>query len=78
MRKVESRVIKYVGYEEPQVQEEVHFEILGLETVIATAKQRIAVLVQSVQLQNIMKQSAVEDTKDEKTVQAATNTEKTE
>ncbi|KKL04700.1 hypothetical protein LCGC14_2613460, partial [marine sediment metagenome] len=50
----------------------------GLRTAIAAAKQRIAVLTQSVQLQHIMKQSVVEDKQDEEIVQEATDAEKTE
>ena len=78
MRKVESLMIKYVGYKEPKTSEEVQLEILGLETAIAAAKQRIAVLTQSVQLQRLMKQSVEEEPKYEKTVQETADTEKTE
>jgi hypothetical protein len=78
MRKIESLSIRYVGYKEPKTHEEVQLEILGLKTAIAAAKQRIAVLTQSVQLQHLMKQSLVEDTKDEETVPETPSAEKTE
>ena len=54
---------------------EVELEILGLQTVIAAAKQRIAVLNQSVELQRIMGELAKEDTTDEQTVATTSETE---
>ena len=69
MKKVESLSIRYIGYKGPATHEEVVLEILGLRTAIAAAKQRIAVLTQSVQLQHIMKQSVVEDKQDEEIVE---------
>ena len=71
MRKVEGLTLKYFGYREPQDQTEIDFEILGLETIIATAQQRIAVLKQSVKLTEIMKNSVVEDESNAQTVQEA-------
>lgn len=68
MRKIESLVIKYVGYNNPETQSEVELELLGLETAIAAANQRIAVLKQSLKLQSLMHESAVEETND-KTVE---------
>ena len=74
MKKVEGLAIKYVGYNEPQTVEEVEMEILGLETAIAAAKQRIAVLKQSVKLQSIMmraKQEQLDETTVSETAEAA-------
>jgi hypothetical protein len=61
MRKIESLIIKYIGYKDPENMQEIELEILGLETAIAVAKQRIAVLKQSTKLKEIMAASA-EDT----------------
>ena len=77
MRKVESLSIRYVGYKEPENADEIELEVLGLETAMAAARQRIAILRQSLQLRELMKNSTVEDTKDEETVQETHNTEKT-
>jgi len=65
MRKVESLSIRYVGYKEPENLEEVELEILGLETAMAAAKQRISVLKQSLKLRELMKNSVVEDDNEE-------------
>jgi hypothetical protein len=54
MRKVESLVIKYVGYKDPSCADEVELEILGLETAIAAAKQRITVLRQGLKLERLV------------------------
>jgi hypothetical protein len=72
MRKVESLSLKYVGYKEPQNETEVEFEILGLETIMAAAKQRIAVLKQSLRLIDIMK-NATGDESNAQTVQEASD-----
>jgi len=69
MRKVESLSLKYVGYKEPMNEDEVELELLGLETIIAAARQRIAVLKQSVKLTEIMRDSVVEDEPNAQTVQ---------
>jgi hypothetical protein len=61
MRKVESLLIKYIGYDKPESLDEAELEILGLETAIATAKQRISVIQQSLKLQSLIKNSVVED-----------------
>jgi hypothetical protein len=69
MRKVESRTINYIGYNKPETLDELEMEILGLETAIATANQRIAVLRQSIKLNDIVSKSTIdEDDADEKTV----------
>lgn len=60
MRKVESLSLKYLGYKDPQDKDEVELELLGLETIIAAARQRIAVLKQSIKLTEIMRDSVVE------------------
>ena len=74
MRKVESLSIRYVGFKEPRSQEEVELEILGLETAIAAARQRICVLKQGLHLQEMSKK----DTADEETVTETPTEEKAE
>jgi hypothetical protein len=76
MKKLESLSIKYVGYSNPSTEEEVELELLGLATAIAAAKQRIAVLNQSLKLQNMMKSSMSKEGDDEKAVYEASDTEK--
>lgn len=44
MRKVEELDLKYMGYKEPETEDELVFEVLGLELAIKTAEQRIALL----------------------------------
>lgn len=89
MKEIESLMIKYVGYKEPETSDEVAFEILGLRTAIAAAGQRIAVLEQSKKLQEIalwqknlelVKEQAekVKEETDEKTVPEAPQTEEAE
>lgn len=65
MRKIESLNIGYVGYAEPNSVEEVELELLGLETVVAVARKRMAVLKQSLKLQEIMQNSMVDDNNEE-------------
>lgn len=67
MKKVESLSMKYVGYKEPDNKDEVELEILGLETVIAAAQQRIAVLKQSLKITELVKNSSIGD-QDEQTI----------
>jgi hypothetical protein len=71
MRKIENLNISYVGYAEPNSVEEVELEMLGLETVVAVARKRMAVLKQSLKLQEIMKNSMVDD--NEETIEKADN-----
>lgn len=78
MRKVEGLAIKYVGYNEPKTEEEADLEILGLESAIATARHRIAVLKQSVYLQLLAEKSKIEEPADEETVEEAPDIEKVE
>jgi hypothetical protein len=54
MRKVESLTIRYVGYKTPESNHEVELEILGLQTAIAAAQQRISVLKQSLKLEELL------------------------
>jgi hypothetical protein len=77
MRKLESLSLKYAGYKDPQTKEEAELEILGLETAITAAQQRIAVLKQSVRLTELTKNSVAEDTPNAQTVAETTvSTEK--
>ena len=50
MREVESCRMEYSGYVNPENEEEVALEILGLELAIKTAEQRVAILRQGVQI----------------------------
>jgi len=75
MRKIESLSLKYIGYKNPENIEEVELEILGLETAISSAQQRIAVLKQSLKLKEIMSNSS-EGGANAKTVTETSNTEK--
>lgn len=47
MKEPEICSIEYCGFKSPKTQEELQFEILGLETAIFEAKKRIATLRQS-------------------------------
>ena len=69
MRKVESLSLKYIGYSQPENEEELELELSGLELVITTAQQRIAVLKQGKQLTRLMKNSTVEEQTNAQTVQ---------
>jgi hypothetical protein len=53
MRKIESLNIRYVGFKSPENADEVELEILGLQTAIAAAQQRISVLNQSLKLEKL-------------------------
>ena len=44
MREVENLEVKYMGYKEPETEDELIFEVLGLELAIKSAEQRIALL----------------------------------
>lgn len=76
MRKIDSLSLKYIGYKDPQDAVEVELEILGLETVIAAAQQRIAVLRQSLKLTDIMKNAITEGEYNAKTVQETSDISK--
>ena len=47
MRDPESCSLEYCGYSKPRSPHEVSFEILGLESLIKMAEQRISILKQS-------------------------------
>lgn len=76
MKDIESLIIKYIGYKEPSTEEEVELEILGLRTSIAAAGQRIAVLEQSLKLQEIVQKSKAEGTTDEKAITSSSSKDK--
>ena len=79
MRKVESLSLVYIGYNKPETSDELEMEILGLETAIAAARQRISVLRQSLKLTDIVTKSTIsEDNSNEKTVAKAPIIKKTE
>jgi hypothetical protein len=67
MRNLESLIIKYLGFNNPNTEEEVEITILGLETIIATAQQKIAILKQSSKVNDFLIKQRSEGT-DEKTV----------
>ena len=73
MRNLESLIIKYLGFKNPATKEEVEIEILGLETVIATAQQKIAILNQSFKVNDFLVKQRSEEP-DEKTVPEAPGT----
>jgi hypothetical protein len=68
--KVKSLALKYLGIENPETDEEVDFEVLGLKTAIAAAQQRLAILEQSKFLKNLVTNPVAEE-KNEKTVDSA-------
>ena len=47
MRDPDVCMVEYCGYKQPRSEQELEFEILGLETAIYEAKKRIATLKQS-------------------------------
>jgi len=53
-RKPEKRMFTYVGYEDPQTDNEAELEILGLETLMATATHRMSILKQGKALRDIL------------------------
>ena len=76
MKKLEKLSIEYVGYREPETEDEVQMEILGLESAIQGSKHRIAVLKQGVQLNKLLQISSEES--DAKTVNTPTPDSKAE
>lgn len=50
MKKLEKLNLDYMGYKEPATEDEVMVEVLGLELAIIMAKQRIALLKQSIKV----------------------------
>jgi len=73
MKEIEKMEIAYAGYNKPDTLEELELEILGLETAISAARQRIAVLKQSAKLQSLMNGEL-----NEKTVSKASADQKTQ
>lgn len=55
MKNVEKLTIEYIGYQNPETEDEVQMEILGLESAICGIRHRIATLKQGVQLNKIMR-----------------------
>ena len=58
MRKLEEVYIKYVGYQEPETEEELEMELLGLETALCAVKSRIAILHQSRHMKAMMEKAS--------------------
>ncbi len=57
MRKIEELEVKYMGYKEPNTEDEVILEILGLELAIKIAEQRIALLRQGLKVGEMVAKS---------------------
>ena len=55
MRKLQKLNIEYVGYKEPETEEELNMEVLGLENAIKNAELRISMLRQGLHLNKMMK-----------------------
>lgn len=53
MKDLEKLNFNYMGYNKPETSDEVILEILGLELMIKTAEQRIALLKQSLKVAEI-------------------------
>ena len=77
MRKVEDLKVGYVGYSNPETQDEVDFEILGLNTAICQISKRIAILRQGIQL-NKLQQLSIGDETDAEAVEPVTAEDKQE
>lgn len=73
MKEVDKLFINYVGYSNPEGKDEVILEILGLETVISQAKNRIAVLNQSLKLADMMSERVTEGENEETITEAPDN-----
>ena len=75
MRKLEKLSIEYIGYLQPETEDELQMEVLGLENAIKNAGLRISVLKQASQLNEMMKKAKiVGDKADEKTVDSPVDT----
>ena len=55
MRKLQKINIEYVGYKEPETEDELNMEIFGLENAIKNAELRISMLRQGLHLNKMMK-----------------------
>lgn len=72
MRKLEEVYVKYIGYQEPDSEDELEMELLGLDTALYAIKSRIAILQQSRHMKKMMDKTPTEaETSDEKTVEKA-------
>ena len=79
MKEPEELFVKYIGYKQPNTDDELKMELLGLETVIAAANSRITTLRQSQQLLVLMRQSIPEaELSNEETVEPTPTTDETE
>lgn len=78
MKRIEKLTVEYVGYQNPETQEEVDMEILGLESAICGIRHRIVTLRQGVQLNKIMKLSNEEQPNVETVISSQAETPKTE
>ena len=58
MRDTEGCIMEYMGYVNPENEEEVLLEILGLELAVKTAEQRIAILRQGLQIAKMKRDAA--------------------
>jgi hypothetical protein len=61
MRRPENCNIQYCGYNDPKSSEEIEFEILGLDTLIKKAQERISSLTQSKYLVDLAIHSKIEN-----------------
>lgn len=74
MRKVQKLTIEYCGFKEPENEDELTMEILGLENAIKSAELRIATLRQGLQLNIMMKKAQkIGETQNEKIVETPSN-----
>lgn len=55
MRKVQNLTINYCGYKEPETEDELNMEILGLENAVRNAELRISMLKQGLHLNKMLK-----------------------
>ena len=64
MRNPENCNIPYCGFKEPKSSEEIDFEILGLDTLIKKAQERVAMLKQSKYLVDLAVSNNIEKIED--------------
>ena len=55
MKDLEKLKVDYIGYSNPETEDEVTLEILGLELAVKCAEQRIALLKQGLQVSRMKK-----------------------
>jgi hypothetical protein len=68
MRKVEKLAVSYCGYKDPDTEEELEMEILGLQNAIKNAELRISMLKQGLQLNRMIKTASEGVKLNEKTI----------